>query len=193
MNNKIADIFEEVSILLEISGENKFKCIAYSNAAKTIRVLSESVEALLNKGELQNIKGIGKGILQNISEIIENGELFFHKELKQKFPNSILELLKIQGVGPKKIKTLYDKLNIASIDDLKIACEKNLIANLDGFREKTQQNFLSAISSLSKNIDKHLYCDALNSAEIILSFLKIQNEVEQVEIAGSIRRKKEII
>ena len=191
--NQIADILDEMGTYLEMKGENQFKCLAFRNAARTLRTLSQDVAELIANNELSGIKGIGKSLTADITELVTTGRLSFFEELKNSFPATITDLLKIQGVGAKKVRVLYEKLGIASLEQLKEACEQHKLANLEGFGEKTEANILNGIAMLEKVADKHLFSEAKEAADKILQFILQQDGVLRAEIAGSLRRKKEII
>ncbi|MBM4165458.1 MAG: DNA polymerase/3'-5' exonuclease PolX [Ignavibacteria bacterium] len=189
----VANILDEIGTLFELKGENKFKCIAFHNVARTISALTLDLNTLVSEGKLTEIKGVGKSIAQDITELVTTGKLKFYEELKNFFPPGITDLLRIQGMGPKKVKILWEKLGIASLQQLKEACEQHKLATLEGFGAKTEENILNGLAMLDKVADKHLYSDALQSAEPVLEFLKTQKGVSRAEVAGSLRRKKEII
>ena len=191
--NKIADILDEMGTFLELKGENQFKCIAFRNAARTLRSITQDVAELVASNELSGIKGIGKSLTADITELVTTGKLSFFDELKNSFPPTITDLLKIQGVGAKKVKVLWEKLGIGNLQQLKEACEQHKLATLEGFGAKTEENILNGLAMLDKVADKHLYSEALQSAEPIVEFLKTQKGVVRAEVAGSLRRKKEII
>jgi DNA polymerase (family 10) len=190
---EIAEILKETSVLLELKGENRFKCLAYSNAARTLEMLQEDLSTLIKNGKLGEVKGIGSALTEKITELFNTGKLAYHLELKASFPPSLFECLKIPGLGPKKVKILWEKLEIDSVGDLKLSCERGMIAKLDGFGEKTQKNILESIANLEKYRGQFLYAEAIIAAAPILEALKNCPVVKRVEIAGSLRRGKEII
>src|SRR6202451_457928 len=143
--NKIAEILVEIGVLLELKGENPFKTRAYSNAARTIEILTEPLEKIISEKRLGEIKGIGEALEQKITELVETGKLKYYDELKKSIPPGFLEMLEISGVGPKKIQTLHKKLKIDSIEKLEAACKSGKVAELDGFGEKTAANILEGI------------------------------------------------
>ncbi len=194
MDNKaIAKMFEELATLLELQGENPFKVNAYINAAKTIEGLHEDIEAYYKIGELQKLKGIGKSISEKIEEVIETGKIKMLEELRSKTPSGLLEMLKIPGLGPKRIKTLYDKLKIATIQELEYACQENRLLTLEGFGQKTQEKIKHGISLLAQYKDKHLLNETYPLAKDILNYVKKCSFIDKAEIAGSLRRFKELV
>ncbi|MBI3189036.1 MAG: hypothetical protein HYZ33_00140, partial [Ignavibacteriales bacterium] len=137
---QVSDILDEIGTLLELKGENPFKCRAFHNAARTIGALTHDLNELVQTGELRNIKGIGQSLTENITEIVQTGMMKYYEELKSSLPPGLLGMLRIQGLGPKRIKILYEKLEIKSVEELKAACEQHKLAKLEGFGEKTEEN-----------------------------------------------------
>ncbi|MBS4027220.1 MAG: DNA polymerase/3'-5' exonuclease PolX [Ignavibacteriales bacterium] len=191
--NDVANILHEMGTLFELKGENRFKCIAFHNAANTISALTQDLSTLVADGKLTEIKGIGKSLASDITELVTTGKLKVYDELKSSFPAGITDLLRIQGMGPKKVKVLWEKLGIGNLQQLKEACEQHKLATLEGFGAKTEENILNGLAMLDKVADKHLFSDTLSSAQPMLELLKQQKGVVRVEVAGSLRRKKEII
>jgi len=189
----VAHILEEIGTLLDLRGENSFKCRAYHNAARTIESLGEDLEQLVRSGELTNVKGIGKGIGDKITELVTTGRMEYHEELKRSLPPGLPDMLRIQGLGPKKVKVLFDQLGIESIAQLKQAAEEHRLQNLDGFGARTEENILVGIDSLERHADRFLYPVASEAARRIVESLKRLPGVTACEITGSLRRKKETI
>jgi DNA polymerase (family 10) len=191
--NEVAQILEEIGTLLELKGENPFKCRAYHNASRIVGALTTDINSLVQSGELKNIKGIGEGLAEKISELTQTGKLKYYEDLKKSLPEGLILMLRIQGLGPKRIKVLYDRLGIKTVDQLKEACERRRLAEIDGFGEKTEENILKGIELLRKHVDKHLYPEAKEAAERVHAVIKKQKGVLRSEVAGSLRRKKEVI
>jgi len=191
--NKIAEILVEIGVLLELKGENPFKTRAYGNAARAIENLPEPLEKLVAEDRLTEVKGIGDAIGKKITELVQTGKLKYYEELKASIPPGLSEMLEISGVGPKKVKTLHDKLGIETIAELEAACKSGKVAELDGFGEKTAQNILEGIELRQKYASKHLLSDALLAAEPLLESLRSHPEVVRCSAAGSMRRNREII
>ena len=148
---EVAHILREISVFLELKGENPFKSRAYSNASRIIENVEENISELVESGELTKIKGIGSGIGEKITEIVKTGKLEYYEDLKKSIPIGHIEMLKIPGVGPKRIKTLFDKLDIKSVGELEYACKENRLIELDGFGAKSQENILEGIPSTFSN------------------------------------------
>jgi DNA polymerase (family 10) len=190
---RVIEILDEIGTLLELTGENPFRSRAYHNGAQVVGGLTDDLEALVLQGSLTSIKGIGQGLADTITELMQTGKTKMHEELRAKVPSGVLEMLRIQGLGPKKIKILYEKLNIMSIAELREACEKQRLRSVEGFGAKTEENILKNITLLERSSDKHLYPQAFESAEKIIAVLKQIKGVKQCNYAGSLRRCKEII
>ncbi|MDN5276329.1 MAG: polymerase [Clostridiales bacterium] len=189
----VVDILNEIGLLLELKGENPFKSRAYYNAARIIEVLDEDLETLVKEGRLTDVKGIGEALNKKIAELVTTGRLKYYEELKESVPSGLVEMLKIPGLGPKKIKTLYDKLGITTIGELEYACIENRLLSLPGFGEKTQKKIFEGIQFIKQFSGHHLYCEAYEEAAKLKEYLESTGLVVRCEIAGSIRRKKEIV
>ncbi len=190
---RVIEILNEIGTLLDLTGENPFRSRAYHNAAQAVGGLTNDLDEFISKGSLTEIKGIGQGIAETITELMQTGKAKIHEELRTKIPSGMLEMLRIQGLGTKKIKMLYEKLNIKSIPELQKACEQQKLRLLDGFGAKTEENILKNISLLQSSSDKHLYPQAFESAEKIIALLKQIKGVMECDYAGSLRRRKEIV
>ena len=190
---KIADALEEIATLLELKDENPFKIRAYQNAARSIEAFGASFSDLQNQETLEKIPGIGKAIATKISELATTGGLKFLDELRADFPSAILELFSIPGLGAKKIKALYEKLKISSIADLQAACESGRVAELPGFGETTQNKICNAIANRAKHAGSFQFGEIAAEAEQLRSELAAHPDASQVSVAGSFRRRKEIV
>jgi len=190
---KIAEILVEIGILLELKGENPFKTRAYANAARILENLDESLATLIAEERLGEVKGIGEALEQKITELFETGKLKYYHDLKASVPPGLIEMLEIPGVGPKKIKTLHDKLGIENIEQLEAACRAGKVAELDGFGEKTATNICEGIERRRTYASKHLLSDALRAAGPVLDSLREHPAVIRCSTAGSLRRHKEVI
>ena len=144
--SEIAVVLEEIATLLELKDENPFKIRAYANAARSIETFGGNLSDLKDEEALAKIPGIGKAIAAKVKELAETGSLKYLQELRGEFPAAILELFSIPGLGAKKIKALYEKLHISSIEQLQKACESGRVAELAGFGETTQTKICEAIA-----------------------------------------------
>ena len=190
---KIAEALEEIATLLELKDENPFKIRAYQNASRSIEAFGASFSDLQNQETLEKIPGIGKAIAAKISELATTGGLKFLNELRAEFPSAILELFSIPGLGAKKIKALHEKLKISSIADLQAACESGRVAELPGFGETTQTKICNAIANRAKHAGSFQFGEIAAEAEQLRSDLAAHEDALQVSVAGSFRRRKEIV
>ena len=189
----VAEILTEIGTLLELKGENPFKSRAYINAARTLLTINEPLDKLLAENRLGEIKGIGAALHEKITQLGTTGQLPYYQELKASVPAGVVEMLSIPGLGPKKVKLLYDRLAIATIAQLEIACQQGQIAGLAGFGEKTQAKILEGISFRKCYASSHLMSQALLLADPILENLRAHPAVIRCGTAGSLRRGKEIV
>ena len=191
--DQVADILTEIATLLELKGENPFKSRAYVNAARALENSTVPLETIFAPDSTESIKGIGDGLHKKICELLETGKLAYYDELKASIPPGLVEMLSIQGLGPKKIKAMNDKLGVETVEQLEKACQDGKVAKLDGFGEKTQANILQGIQFRRQYASKHLMGDALGAAEPILDNLREHPDVVRCSTAGSLRRCKETI
>jgi DNA polymerase (family X) len=191
--SKVAEILIDIGLLLELKGENPFKTRAYGNAARAIENLAEPLDKLISQDRLAEVKGIGEGIGRKIKELVETGKLTYYEELKASIPAGLAEMLEIPGVGPRKVKTLHEKLGIETVEQLEAACKSGKVAELAGFGEKTALNICEGIEQRRTYASKHLLSDALGAAEPLLESLRQHPDVIRCSAAGSLRRNKEII
>ncbi|MDE4541187.1 DNA polymerase/3'-5' exonuclease PolX [Thermoanaerobacterium sp. R66] len=189
----VVNILNEIGLLLELKGENPFKSRAYYNAARTIEVLDDDIEKLIKEDRLKDVKGIGDALNKKLTELITTGRLEYYENLKASIPEGLIEMLKIPGLGPKKIKTLYDKLDIKTVGELEYACIENRLVELPGFGEKTQKKILEGIQFIKQFSGKHLFMDAYLEASSLKQYLMDSGLTIRCEIAGSLRRRKEIV
>ena len=194
-NVQIADVFDQIADLLEFQGANPFRLRAYRNAALTIRDLTESLATIVQNPErtLTDIPGIGKDLADKIATLVSTGDLPLLKELSAKTPPSVLVLLRVPGLGPKKAAVLYNDLQVGTLEQLREVCEAHRVRDLKGFGEKTEQKILEGLS-IAETIDERIYwATADEFVQSLLAHLRTCKSVEQVEAAGSYRRKRETI
>jgi len=191
--SEIAEVLNEVATLLELKGENRFRCLAYSNAARTIESMSEDPTAVAKEGRLGEIRGIGERLDEQITELVTTGGMKFHEELKSSFPDGLFDMLKIPGMGAKKVKAIYDKLNISTLGELEYACHENRLVDLPGFGTKSQAKILAGIEHLKKYRARFLLSDALGESLGIIEALEGFKGVKRCSLAGSIRRRVETV
>ena len=189
----LADALDEIAILLELKGENPFKIRAYRNGAEIVRNHEEDILQLAKDDELKGIKGIGEALQDKLHILASTGELPFLLDVRGEFPEGLFDLFDLQGLGPKKIKALYEELKITSIPELQAACDQDQVAGLKGFGMKTQEKILEAISAKEAYSDRFLLGAVVPIAEEILGLLRQHPEVSRVAVAGSYRRAKETV
>jgi len=189
----VSTVLQEVALLLELKGENPFKVKAYSNAARTIEILEEDLGGMVREGRLKEMKGIGEGLSQHIAELVTTGRLQLYEDLKDSIPPGHLEMLKIPGLGPKKIKALYDKLDVKTVGELEYACLENRLLDLQGFGRKSQEKILLGIQQIKKYQGQYLYGEVIKPAQEILKKILSHPKVIRGNLAGSLRRKMEVV
>ena len=190
---EVAGILEEIGTLLELKGENPFKIRAYVNAARAIETFGGNVPSFEDDEALAKIPGIGKSIALKIKELAATGSLKYLEELRAQFPAAILELFSISGLGAKKIKALYEKLHISSIEQLLKACETGRVAELPGFGETTQAKICKAIEERTRHSGYFQFGQIAHEAETLRSDFAAHPDTLHMEVAGSYRRRKEIV
>ncbi len=190
---QVAEVLLEIGALLELKGENPFKTRAYTNAARALDSLGESLETLVSENRLGEIKGIGAALQDKISQLVTTGRLPYYEELKASLPPGLFAMLEIPGLGSKKVKALFEKLKIETVEQLEKACQEGVVAGLDGFGEKTQSKIVEGILTRSQYASRHHLSRALAAAEPILQKLREHSDVIRCSTAGSVRRSKEVI
>ncbi len=191
-NEFIAVQFELLADLLEIQGANPFRIRAYRNAARTISLTSESLSDLVaTKQDLTQFAGIGKDLAKQIEEITTKGQHSALEELRKQIPGGVLDMLRIPGVGPKKVSVFFNELGLKSLEDLKAACEAGRLSKLKGFGKKTEESILANIALATEQSQRASISEARAAAEAIVEDLQKLKEVGQVAVAGSCRRRKE--
>jgi DNA polymerase (family 10) len=187
-NQQIAAVIADIAAMLDIEGENPFKVRAYERAAQVIASLSEEVSSLRARGALKGIPGIGAGIASKIEELLDKGTCDLCEELKQKIPPGVLEMLRIREVGPKTVAVLYHRLGIDSIDALEKAAREGRLRTVKGFGPKTEGNLLKGIERMRQRTSRFSLADAYPHALGIMQALKKSCPIDQIEVAGSLRR-----
>ena len=194
-NPDIARLFDEVADLLEIQDANPFRVRAYRNAARTIRDFPEPLADLVRTGtkDLTDITGIGDDLAEKITAIVTTGELPLRKQLASKLPAGLLDLLRIPGLGPKRVKLLYKKLKVKSAADLAAALDKGRIQRLKGFGPKMEEKIRAGLGQAQVGERRMLLNEAETQATAVLAYLEAGGGIEQIEVAGSYRRRRETI
>ena len=153
--DEIADILKEIGVFLELKGENPFKTRAYQNGARTLEGVTEPLDKLVEEERLADIKGSGKALAEKITELGTTGELAYYDELKASIPEGLIAMLNIPGLGPKKVKAVYSKLGIESVEALEQACKDSKLAELPGFGKKTESKILEGIAVSYTHLRAH--------------------------------------
>lgn len=151
MKEKIIRILENIALLLQIKGENFFKFSAYSNAAEILRGIDDDIAELVNSGKLSEINGIGKALNEKIGEFVRNGKMTYYENLTLEYPLSLLEFLKIEGLGTKKVKQIFSELKIHTIDELEKVCNSGQLEELKGFSKSGVTKILDSIQIYRNN------------------------------------------
>ncbi len=191
--DRVASILDEIATLLELQGENPFRCQAYRNAARAIQQIEGNLDEIVSAGKLKGTPGIGETLHEKITILVTTGRLPFFEDLKSKIPAGLVEMLRLPGVGPKKVKALYDLLGIEDLQKLKQACHEGRVASLKGFGAKTQQKILEGIAFLGQYGEGIRLDQAEAIAAVLLDGLRRCPGIIRLEVCGSLRRRKEII
>jgi len=189
----VSAILSDIATLLELKGDNPFKIRAYEQGARIVESLGDELAALVREGRLHEHKGIGPALSEKITELVTTGRLSYYDELRREFPSTIFDLLKIPGLGPKRVRLLYQQLGVRSVGELEYACMENRLLTLDGFGEKSQAKILEGIRLLKRHQGQFLFSDAMAEAEKLIAALRPLRDVIRISIAGSLRRRKEIV
>lgn len=195
MNNReMADTFEAVADLMEIKGEAIYRILAYRRAAETLRSLGRDIRVIWEAGELEDIPGVGKAIAGKIEEMITSGQLGFFIKLAQEVPTGLIEVLKIEGIGPKKAAMFWKEAGITSLTELEAAAKEGKLQSLSGMGEKSVQKIISGIEAWrSRSTDRFLLDRAWHTANTLMDDLRDVPQVRRIEAAGSLRRMRETI
>jgi DNA polymerase (family 10) len=193
-NPEIARTLEEVADILEIQSSNPFRIRAYRNAVRTVETVTVPLRRWVEEGRaLTDLPGIGKEMANHIKEMVDTGTLGFRDELLAEVPRSLIELMRLPGLGPKKARKVFDELQIGSVDELEAAAKEGRIAALPGFGAKSQEKILAGIADYRQQGSRFLLNEAERSVEPLLAYLRETPEIERLEVTGSYRRRKETI
>ena len=191
--DQIADIFESIAQMLELKGENVFKIRAYLNAARALETYGGDLAKTVAENRLDEIPGVGKALADKVTELVATGELAYFEALKAEFPPGIFAMFELQGMGPKKIKAVWEKLEVTTVAELEKACKDGRVAGLSGFGKKTADNILAAVQSRAKHAGRFRLGEIAHDAERMLAELRELPDVLQAAVAGSYRRRKEVV
>lgn len=193
-NADVAAIFNKLADLLDIEGANPFRIRAYRNAARTISSLPHTVSLMIEeKRDLTELEGIGEDLAGKIKEIVETGTLSLLEDVEKETSAELTELMRIEGLGPKRVKSLYQDLGIENLKQLQEAAEKGMIRKVSGFGEKTEQKILESLEQEFLRENRIKLPEAEQRAEPLIAFLKKKKGVKEITVAGSFRRRKETV
>ncbi len=193
-NVEIAERLSEVADLLEIQEANPFRVRAYRNAVRTIEGLTRSLAEMVEEGEdLTELSGIGEDISGYITEMVETGEFQLLRDLHDEVPPTVADLLDLEGIGPKKAKKLWEELDIETVDDLEDALDGGRVVELEGFGQKTAEKLRQAIEDFREHRERFRLGDADRWVEPLLEYMGEAPGVEELDVAGSYRRRKETV
>jgi DNA polymerase (family 10) len=190
---QVSHILEEIAVLLELQGENPFKALAYTKAARSLDNYSGELAPLVAGDQLGAVLGVGEALRLKITELVKTGRLDYYEKLRAAVPEGLRAMLEIPALGPKKIKALHDKLGISTVAELEAACEAKRVRDLAGFGAKTEEKILAGIAQSRTYAHLFVYAEAWALAEEIREALRDHEAVSQVSVAGSIRRGREVV
>lgn len=192
-NEELGRLFDEIAFWLEITGDNPFKIRSYAHAARVLSKLGEPVEALYRDGRLRELEGIGEAIEKKVGELLETGKLEYLEKLRARFPEGLLALSKLQGIGAKTIKHLYETLRVDSPEALRAACERGDVAKLKGYGKKKQEKIMEALDFQEAQRDRFHLHTAWNQANALFRHLGTHPTLQNLAVTGSLRRYKETV
>lgn len=194
MNNKeLGSVLKKIAVYQELAGENPFKSRAFERGGRIVEQHPESFATLVAEDRLSGIQGIGKGIGEVLRELVVTGRSTVLEELKSGFPDGLEELLTLAGLGPKRVRLLWQKLEISNLGELEYACRENRLLALEGFGEKSQAKILKSIAFKKQFQEMHLYAEAEGIASELVQQLTRSGLFASIHIAGSLRRGKRIL
>lgn len=192
-SKRLIKTLKEIAALMALAGENQYKVRAFENGARVVESHKSEIEILAKQGRLETLSGIGKGLAEVIRELVLEGKSSAHEALKQQIPSGMLDILRLPGMGVKRVQLLATELDITSLGELEYACAENRLANMKGMGQKQQARLLEAIRYRKRFSSHFLLGDALRDANAILNQLQQNDAIQCVELAGSVRRYKEVV
>lgn len=189
----LSAVFNQIGLLLELSGANPYKTRAYYQAARTIENLHQNLDVIWRENRIGELPGFGQALVQAVEEYLSTGKIGILDELQERTPQGLLQLLRIPGLGPKKVRALYEQLGIDSLEALEQACNEHRIGELPGFGAKTELKILAALEAVRRYQGRYLPIRVAEDVQSILTLLREIPTVIRAEVAGSFRRRKEII
>lgn len=191
--HQVVEALEEIGTLLELLGENPFKTRAYENAVRVLDKDPRSVDELVRSGEVAKLKGFGKALVEKVTTLVTEGRLPYLEELRTQVPEGLGAVLRVPGLGPKKVRRLWQELGIESLAELEYACRENRLMLLKGFGEKSQAKALDGIRFLKAAAGRRLLADVLEVAEGLRAATAALPGVARAELAGSLRRRSPVV
>jgi DNA polymerase (family X) len=189
----VASVLAEIGVLSELNGENAFRARAFASAARTLEGSDVDLPRLTREGQLTTLPGIGAGIAETIRELVETGRSTVYEELRTATPVGLFDVMRIPGLGPKRIRALHEALDVDSLESLEAAARDGRLAAVSGFGAKTAQKILDGIGFVREGMRRRRYPDARAAAERMLAWLRARPEVERAEIGGALRRCVEVV
>jgi DNA polymerase (family 10) len=188
LNASVAEMFDEIAALMEVAGENPFKIRAYKRAAEAVATLDDSIEDIAEAGRLREVEGLGEATAAKVQEFIATGQVRFLERLREEYPPGLVDLLRVPGLGPKKVALLYRERQVSSLEGLKAALESNGLQGLAGFGPKAIENIRSGLTRLAQVSRRLPLGDALSVASALGGFCRGKRPGDRWEVAGSLRR-----
>lgn len=191
--HQVAAVLDEIGTLLELQGENSFRCNAYHSAARTVEQLDVELSDLIAQGKLGEIRGIGEALRDKITSLVTTGRLPYYEELRAKFPSGLFEILRVPGLGPKKVRILWQDLGVDTLEKLQAVCTSGAVAELKGFGAKTQQKILEGITFLAGTGNRFRIDQVMPIATTLVEAMRAVAGVQRIALCGSLRRRRETI
>jgi DNA polymerase (family 10) len=190
---QVAAALTEIGTLLELQGESSFHSNAYHNAARVVDQLESDLGEVVRTGKLAHLRGIGEKLRDKITALVTTGKLPYLDDLRAKTPPGLLQMLRIPGLGPKKVKALHDQLKINTLDELQKVCEEGRVAELKGFGEKTQEKILAGVAFVAQSAERVRIDQAQAIARAVVEGIRSAPGIVRMEVCGSLRRRRETI
>lgn len=193
-NSDVAEMFERMADLLEIKGANRFRVRSYRDAAQTVSSLSADLADMVERGEdLTELSGVGDSLAGKIEQMVETGTVEQLEKLESEIPPGLRDMMKVEGLGPKRVKTIWEELGAESLDELETLAREERIRELEGFGPKTEQNILEGMDRARVDRGRTRIDIAEERAEAMIDYLREDDAVDRVTAAGSYRRRKETV
>ena len=192
-NKKLAEIFERIADILEFLGDNIYRVNSYRRAAELIPGIQEDIEELWRRGKLSKLPGIGSSMAQKIEEFLNTGTLKKYEDLRKKVPEDLIDLMEVPGVGPKTLRAAYDRLGVRTKEDFMRVLRDGSLARLPGFGPKKVQNILKGLELWRSTRERIPLIEAYTIAQEVLEYMRGEEAVREISVAGSLRRMKETI